>query len=76
MVNTDIKGEVVRNKTARNKLCFIRVKNMDTGVVYKHGMVPYEHAMTLKLSPNLEVDIIKSVDNSLFQKGRRNEDKV
>ena len=41
-----------------NFFCKIKVTNLDTKVVYIHGKVPYEHVEMLKLSPNLEVDIL------------------
>ncbi len=48
----------------REKLCFIKVRNVDTGVVYRHSMVPYSHVMNFKLSPNLEVEILKTMGGS------------
>jgi len=41
-----------------NHFCRIKVTNLDTKVVYFHSKVPYEHVEMLKLSPNLEIDIL------------------
>ena len=41
-----------------NFFCKIKVTNLNTKAVYIHGKVPYEHVEMLKLSPNLEVDIL------------------
>lgn len=41
-----------------NFFCKIKVTNLNTKIVYIHGKVPYEHVEMLKLSPNLEVDIL------------------
>ena len=41
-----------------NYFCKIKVTNLNTKVVYIHDKVPYEHVEMLKLSPNLEVDIL------------------
>jgi hypothetical protein len=38
--------------------CKIKVTNLYTKAVYFHNKVPYEHVEMLKLSPNLEVDIL------------------
>ena len=38
--------------------CKIKVTNLDTKAVYIHGKIPYEHVEVLKLSPNLEIDIL------------------
>ena len=41
-----------------NHFCKIKVTNLDTKAVYFHSKVPYEHVEMLKLSPNLEIDIL------------------
>jgi hypothetical protein len=41
-----------------NRFCRIKVTNLDTKVVFFHNKVPYEHVEMLKLSPNLEIDIL------------------
>jgi hypothetical protein len=41
-----------------NYFCKIKVTNLDTKAVYFHNKVPYEHVEMLKLSPNLEIDIL------------------
>jgi len=41
-----------------NRFCRIKVTNLNTKEMYFHNKVPYEHVEMLKLSPNLEIDIL------------------
>ena len=66
---------MARNRFSSEKLCFIKVRNRDSGVIYKHSLVPYDHVMTLKLSPNLEVEILKTIGGSSSNRSRSHEDR-
>ena len=40
-------------------VCNIKVRNIMDNTVWEHRRVPEDHAETLSMSPNLEVEVIK-----------------
>mgnify|MGYP003629294575 FL=1 len=58
----------------KNEVCLhIKVTNTETKVVYDHRRIPLEHVETLKMSPNLKVEIVgpsRGLDNDKYYKAR------
>ncbi len=49
----------------------IKVTNVKDKTTWDHRRVPYDHVENLKLSPNLEVKVIKFVGTEEFSRGPR-----
>ena len=47
--------------TNENNVCNILVTNLETRVVYEHNRVPFNHVKILEMSPNLKVEILKTM---------------
>jgi len=47
-----------------NRVCNILVTNLETRVVYEHNRVPFHHVKMLEMSPNLKVEILKTMYDS------------
>ena len=59
---------------SENSVCNILVTNLETRVVYEHNRVPINHVKILEMSPNLKVEILKTMYDSGPYGRRSNED--
>ena len=52
-----------------NIVCNIKVFNKKSRTVWEHRRVPINHVETLKMSPNLEVEVIRKFHLFLYGRG-------